>query len=243
LTIEGTTGDIGIGTTSPIATLHVLDDEQSKIQIESTEGFGGHIRFKNSNSEYQFGNTGAVAEGFLIYDLKNSQTMYSYEPLGGHQFLGGSMTIGSNGDGTTVTANSFPTFSDYRLKKDIKPLSNGLDKILKLTGYYYHWKKENHKNSSRQIGVVAQEVAEVLPEIVHMSKDSFYTVDYSKLTAVLIEAVKTQNKEIKAQREKIENLEEKIDRFNSLENQVAELVKLIQRSEKIENNGSQEVRK
>lgn len=86
--------------------------------------------------------------------------------------LGGDLTV--SGD-----VNSL---SDARLKTDVKTLTNSLDKVKNLRGVSYI------KNDKQGIGLIAQEVKEVLPEVVH--EDKYYSVTYGNVVAVLIEAIK-----------------------------------------------------
>lgn len=77
--------------------------------------------------------------------------------------------------------------SDRRLKTDIKPLgANVLNQIDRLNGYYFKWKRNGHSD----IGVIAQEVEKVFPDIVSAGPDGMLGVEYSNLVAPLIEAVK-----------------------------------------------------
>lgn len=78
--------------------------------------------------------------------------------------------------------------SDIRLKKDIVQLENALDSISNIRGVYFNYKDRPEK--WLQVGVIAQEVETVLPEIVSEDADWYKSVDYSKLTPLLIEAVK-----------------------------------------------------
>ncbi|WP_415061402.1 tail fiber domain-containing protein [Bdellovibrio sp.] len=104
------------------------------------------------------------------------------------------LQVGSSGDGSVAIANAWNTFSDIRLKRDIERIPNACAMVDKLSGYYYHWRTgEDH---SRQVGVIAQEVEAVLPELVKTGRDGIKTVDYPKLTAVLIEASKQHNRDI-----------------------------------------------
>ncbi len=115
------------------------------------------------------------------------------------------LQVGSSGDGSVAVANAWNTFSDIRLKKDFEKIPNACAMIDKLNGYYYHWKTgEDH---SRQVGVIAQEVERVLPELVKTGDDGIKTVDYPKLTAVLIEASKQHNRDIAAVKAKAVQLE------------------------------------
>ncbi|MGY8867161.1 MAG: pyocin knob domain-containing S74 family peptidase, partial [Methylophagaceae bacterium] len=94
--------------------------------------------------------------------------------------------------------------SDRRLKENIKPIENSLDKIKKLNGVTFDWIKlteeekgvKHQYNEGSDLGVIAQEVEEVLPELVKTRKSGYKAVDYQKFTAVLIEAVKDQQTQI-----------------------------------------------
>ena len=86
--------------------------------------------------------------------------------------------------------------SDRKFKKDIRPIDSPLEKIKSLAGHYYTWKETGRKD----VGLIAQEVQEVFPEIVSEQHkrnpetneilDTYLTVDYAHLVAPLIEAVK-----------------------------------------------------
>jgi hypothetical protein len=89
----------------------------------------------------------------------------------------------------TVMADSFNSASDARLKKNVVPLEGALDKIDAIRGVQYHW-IDGEQSESRQVGVIAQEIQEVYPELVMEGSNGFLSVDYPKLTAVLIESIK-----------------------------------------------------
>lgn len=124
----------------------------------------------------------------------------------------GNVLIGSATDNGTaklqVTGNLTSTgevtayYSDARLKNFSGTIDNALEKILNLNGYYFTEnelaKSLGYNNSNRQVGVSAQEVEAVLPEVVVPSpRDSKYlTVKYDKLIPLLIEAIKEQQKQI-----------------------------------------------
>ena len=94
--------------------------------------------------------------------------------------------------------------SDVRLKEDVQPLENPLDKITQLRGVSFAWKDES-KGTDREIGVIAQEVEKKFPELVSTDSEGYKSVAYDKLTAVLIEAIKTQQAQIAELRARIEN--------------------------------------
>jgi endosialidase-like protein len=91
-----------------------------------------------------------------------------------------------------ISGNCSP--SSRRFKENIKPLKGALDKVMKLKGVSYTWKKDGRKD----IGLIAEEVGKVIPEIVRYEDNGVdaRSVDYPHLTAMLVEAVKTQQKQI-----------------------------------------------
>ena len=88
----------------------------------------------------------------------------------------------------TVKAHSYITYSDETLKTNINSLDNALDTIKSLRGVSYDWKQDGKSD----IGFIAQEVNQVVPEVVQEGKgnDTHFGLDYARLTAVLVEAVK-----------------------------------------------------
>ncbi len=96
--------------------------------------------------------------------------------------------VGESGDGTFARSNNWATFSDRRWKRDFQDIEGALEKISKIEGRYYYWKSGG--DGTRQIGFIAQELQEVLPEVITSDDRGFLSLDYSKLTPVLVEAVK-----------------------------------------------------
>ena len=98
--------------------------------------------------------------------------------------------------------------SDIRFKNNVTPITNALDKLSKIGGYTFDWNEISHKETGKKdIGVIAQEVEEILPEIVQTRSNGYKAVDYQKLTALLIESVKEQQFIIDDLKSRIERLE------------------------------------
>jgi hypothetical protein len=95
--------------------------------------------------------------------------------------------------------------SDERLKENITPIENSLDILKQINGYYFDWKEMPgiHENEGHDIGVIAQEIGAVLPEIVTTRDNGYMAVKYEKLVALLIQT----NKELL---NRVEALEAKI---------------------------------
>ncbi len=115
----------------------------------------------------------------------------------------------------SLTIVSIATPSDIRFKKDIHTLKSSLEKVLKLRGVTYEWDKDKVHGAGykdgKQIGLIAQEVEKVLPELVHTDSDGYKSLSYDKLGPVLIEAMKEQQKEIEEKDARIAKLEEAVE--------------------------------
>jgi len=109
-----------------------------------------------------------------------------------------------------VTAANFPSGSSRRIKKNIKPLNDAIGKIKRINGVSYELKKSGRKD----IGVIAEDVDQVLPEVVsHDSKGRAVGVDYGRLSSVLIEAVKAQQVQLEAQQKQLADQQQLIEKL------------------------------
>ena len=132
--------------------------------------------------------TNLDADNLDIIEI-NSQTINN----SGDIINGGDITnIGDITNTGDIRAQSFITTSDKRCKKNIRVIENCLDRVKKLRGVNFTWIKDE----SDDFGVIAQEVEEVAPYAVKDCNDGLKRVDYSKLTVILIEAIKEQSKKI-----------------------------------------------
>jgi hypothetical protein len=126
-----------------------------------------------------------------------SATNASITNLSVSEFSVSSGVLTINGD-LRATGDVYAlTSSDKRLKENIIPISNPIDKIKKIGGYTFNWNDISKKPKHiEEIGVIAQEVQQVLPQVVREKGDGFLGVDYEKIVALLIEGVKQQQEEI-----------------------------------------------
>lgn len=102
-----------------------------------------------------------------------------------------------NASGNINASQGISCSSDLRYKKDITLLPNALNNVMQLRGVNYYWKQnefpEKQFTGTKQIGVIAQEVEKVYPELVFTGKDGYKSVNYSRLTPILLEAIKELN--------------------------------------------------
>jgi len=124
-----------------------------------------------------------------------------------------------------VIAYSSTVGSDKRLKENINPLKYGLEELLKIRPVEFDWKINDNKHD---VGVIAQELEDVIPELIIKSEaigktqkylqenypdtdyDTKLSVDYSRLTVVLVNAIKEQQEQIEDMKERLEYLESNV---------------------------------
>jgi len=100
----------------------------------------------------------------------------------------------------TITCIDINSTSDVRLKENIHSIDNALDKVMQINGVEFDWKETKEPS----VGVIAQDIEEIIPEVVKISGD-IKTVNYNGLVAVLIEAIKEQQKQIQELKKQINN--------------------------------------
>jgi hypothetical protein len=106
------------------------------------------------------------------------------------------LTLDMSAAGAATFNNDVTAFSDRRLKTDIKNIENALPKVMQMQGVYY--KRNDVEDAREQVGVIAQDMEAIVPEVVLTADDKMQTksVDYGKLCAVLIESIKELKAEI-----------------------------------------------
>lgn len=112
------------------------------------------------------------------------------------------LQVGDGGDGTQARGNAWNTFSDRRFKRDIYQIDDALDKVTRLRGVNFRWRT----SGERSTGFIAQEAQEIVPSIVSTDAEGYKSLDYLKMTAVLVQAVKEQQQQIESLIQKIRSL-------------------------------------
>ena len=122
--------------------------------------------------------------------------------------VNGSSTFNNNvaiNGALTVTGDITAFFtSDQRLKDNIVPIDDPLAKVLSISGNTYNWNEKSGKEGN-DVGVIAQEVLEVLPEAVTTRDTGYLAVDYQRLVPLLVEAIKELSNKVSALEDKLNN--------------------------------------
>ena len=225
---NGSAGRLGIGTsvpTAPLDTLGVRVGRDFSIANRAT------IRLDSNTADYPadilFGHTAAAnqsswdgvywsvssrgsGEGnkFYIYRAGSNpggsgeEVILSLQPNGNVGIGSVSPAFKLDVAGTIRATGDVIAYSDARVKENIVTLENSLDLVQKLRGVRYNRIGE----SENKVGVIAQEVLEVLPEVVQQDQEGNYSVAYGNITAVLIEAIKQQQLQIDELKQEIKQL-------------------------------------
>ena len=123
---------------------------------------------------------------------------------------GGNALFNGNISGSQIEASgdviAFGS-SDKRLKDNIQPISEPLYKLSKVGGYTFDWNDKQDTYEGNDVGVVAQEIEEILPQLVTTRDTGYKAVKYEKIVPLLIESIKELNK-------KIEDIEKNCDCLN-----------------------------
>jgi hypothetical protein len=119
--------------------------------------------------------------------------------------ISGSLAVGAISPSATVgridASNDVVAFStsDERLKTNVTPIQDALFKIAEISGYEFDWipNQEIHGFEGHDVGVIAQEIEKVLPEVVTTRANGYKAVKYEKIVPLLIQAIKEQSEQIK----------------------------------------------
>ena len=155
---------------------------------------GAEIFLKNGGVHWGTFLTNGTPQNFYI-DSTISDGDIIFRGLDGGSGIT-ALTLDMSAAGAATFNNDVTAFSDKRLKTDISNIENGLDKVMQMQGVYY--KRNDVEDARKQIGVLAQDMEAIMPEVVLTADDEIQTksVDYGKLTSVLIEAIKELKSEI-----------------------------------------------
>ena len=181
ITIDGTEIDLSSGDlTLDVAGDIILDAAGNDVIFSSGGTAIGHIT--NSSSD-------------LVIESKVSDKDMIFKGNDGGSGVT-ALTLDMSGAGAATFNNDVTAFSDKRLKTDIKNIDDALSKVMKMQGVYY--KRNDIQDAKEQVGVLAQDMEEILPQVVITADDDIKTksVDYGKLTSVLIESIKQLKTEI-----------------------------------------------
>ena len=188
-------GHVGINESSPTTELHFGTCPDARVITFDQSG-----RFNGIGTYFSSGATDSRIDFFLSDGGTNGDTNQEFAMYASGNFH-------ADAD---VIAYSSSVGSDRKLKKNIKDTPYGLDDVLKMRAVEFDWKEK--RNGVHDIGVIAQEIEKIIPEVVQEVEtlktdgDTHKVVDYGKLTSVLIKAIQEQQEEIELLKANLEQL-------------------------------------
>ena len=224
-------GGVGIGTNNPAATLDVSSSVNAlRLRAGNTVAGTSHNQILLSYS-LETSYTHAIKSRHSSYsDEQNAIDFYVWDfgtdvitDVGTKHIMTldgastGRVGIGTIApteklevNGNICYTGSIGACSDARYKTAVATIDNGLDKVRQMRGVTYRWKQDacpDHDFDDRQhLGFIAQEVEALFPEMVMTNDDGYKSVDYGRLTPVLVEAIKEQQKQIDGLRQLVEQI-------------------------------------
>lgn len=177
--------------TSPLLTLF---DQVHTLHVQNTQA-----------GAWQFRASGTKAP--IVFSMYDNEVMrITTDELVGIGSAAPQAKLHVQGD---VLATNYRTLSDARLKADVEPIGGALDGVMALQGVSFTW--IDQPDAPRQIGLIAQEVEPVFPDLVAELPGGLKSVQYDGLGVVLVEALKEQQALIDAQRRELDTLKARLD--------------------------------
>ncbi len=229
--------NVGIGTTSPSQKFHVegrsLIQGDAGYLFDIQENSANKVRFQvyvDANEVDLVSGYDTTAKPMRLYTANTPRIHIAIDgnvgigttnpgyklEVNGSTRITGSLAIGNITPSATAgridASNDIVAFStsDSRFKINVKPIENALSKVEQISGVEFDWLENpiHHGNKGHDIGVIAQELEQVLPEVVTTRDSGYKAVKYDKIVALLIQAVKEQQAEINELKAKINGITE-----------------------------------
>jgi hypothetical protein len=176
------------------------NESLGQILFASKDGYRGAVIESKAAGAW----SGSSSDGYLQFKTTPDNTTVPVVRL----------TITSSGN-ATLTGSLTQNSSDIRLKENIQPITNSLEKVKSLSGFTYNWNKtaqdigfKGEEHDELQVGLSAQDVEKIQPEVVKPAPidNNYKTIQYEKLVPLLVEAIKEQQEQIETLKTEISAL-------------------------------------
>lgn len=210
-------GGLGLGTIAPETRLHV---QGTSLFIDATDRFDADILVEDRTSVLGLysDDQGDTGSGIRLQEMVNLEVSNGWNIFKGRERFGNGLIFSYNDgplpngsivrfnlqpDGDLFIGGQLTQNSSGQLKDDVCEIKDALETLLKLRGVSYSWKESGRAD----LGFIAEEMAEVLPEIVRFENGKAAGLDYGRVTALLVEAVKDQQSQLDAVQTRLQRIE------------------------------------
>jgi hypothetical protein len=213
MTITRDVGNVGIGTATPLSKLHVNGDIRATL---SNVNQVNAVMYNSGTGLFTYVGTGSIVIStaanadniFVSEDATNANqpVLFASNTEGYYRARGDKADFTYNPATNTLTAGTYIETSALKFKENIVHLTGSLHQVEKLQGVSYNRIGQTH----REIGLIADEVVKILPELVKYQDGQVYGLSYNRITAVLVEAVKELSDKVKQQEIFIQDLADRL---------------------------------
>jgi hypothetical protein len=196
-------GLTGMGTSAPNQRLSVQGN------IEIMEAFDNVLLSRstaNNKSHHMIGTYMGWDQNAVFLGGYNANN-----PSGFYSNANKIMCGGATGS-LPIYATGFVTVSSKRLKGNFAPVQYGLSEVMQLDPVSYHYNFEKQDSQKKHLGMIAEDVLKIVPEVVYEENGLALGMDYSSLVPVLVKAIQEQQAMIEAQNAKINAMQQQLDR-------------------------------
>ena len=218
-------GRVNIGSSTGSRLLNIIAPSQAGARFQDTtnnvifdmraedyQGFFGtfsnhQLRFQTNNaSRLTIDTNGYIGIGTTTPD----QLLDVMGTIQADNLTGGTVNLITDANGNIIRDTS-----DERLKTNIKDVEDSLSKVLNLRGVTYEWKDKERFGSQTEMGFIAQEVDEIVPEVVRKGGD-YWSIDTRNILAIVVEAIQEMWDTVTGNRNRINELEDRVKSLESL---------------------------
>jgi hypothetical protein len=229
-------GNVGIGTTSPLSKLHIEDanpvltirpsggvyGEVSRIDMYGTFNLTADKTPRNFGSIEVGCNAGSTWGGAYVRIMARNSDTGPYEAMRVDNWTGNvGIATATPGyklqvNGSVAGVGAYVNTSDVRFKKDIEPITGALEKIMALQGITFNWDRKADPDFNfddrNHLGFSAQDLEKIVPQVVSTANDKMQTksVAYGDLVPLLTEAIKEQQQQIESQKQENQQLKSEL---------------------------------
>jgi hypothetical protein len=205
---DGTVSSSTQATTFTVATASVATSASYAL----TASFALNAAEGGSGAGFPFSGSAVITGSMYITGSEDSVPLEVASPTGSILFVTSSARVGINLNnpqyalhvsGAIFATDNVTAFSDRRVKENITPIENALNLVQQLEGVRYT--RKDTDNEKQQVGFIAQDVLEILPEVVEGTDEHGYGISYGNITALLVEAIKAQQQQIDELKNQLEN--------------------------------------